>query len=505
MKNITRRSFIKRSMAAAVPAGLLGPPGLLRPAGLPAHFSRALGANDDVRVAIVGLGSTVKIGGRGKADLREFRKIPGVRIAALCDVDRKILETETRKCKDLGEKVEAYADVRKLLEDKNIDAVSITTPNHWHALVTVWACQAGKDVHVQKPASHNIFEGRKMVEAARKYQRIVQASAGPRSDTGMGEAFQYAREGNLGRILLARGINYKPRMSIGKVSGPQPIPETIDYDLWSGPAPVVPLRREYLHYDWHWDWLYGNGDLGNMGIHYMDGCRWALGQGALPERVMSVGGRFGYEDDGETPNTQVIFLDYRPAPIVFEVRGLPKDKRLREGPWEAKAAATMDAYKGIQIGVVVHCERGHVINNKAFDRDGKLIREFKPANTDLLTNFIQVARSRKASDLYTDALQGHLSAALVHMGNISHRVGRPLRSEEIRERIQGEKELSEAFDRFKAHLDANEIDLGKTPAVLGAALTMDPKEERFVGPLAAEANQLLGRDYRKPFVVPESV
>ncbi len=330
-----------------------------------------LGANDDVRVAIVGLGSTVKIGGRGKADMREFRNVPGVRIAGLCDVDRAILEPEVEKCKALGENVESFTDVRRLLQSKNIDAVSVTTPNHWHALVTIWACQAGKDVHVQKPASHNIFEGRKMVEAARKYERIVQTSAGPRSRTGMGEAYEYLRQGNLGRILLAHGINYKPRMSIGKVSQPTPVPSSLDYDLWSGPAPVQPVMREFLHYDWHWNWLYGDGDLGNMGIHYMDGCRWAIGQQTLPQRVLSLGGRFGYADDGETPNTQLVFLDYRPVPILFEVRGLPKDAKCRQQPWEKKANQTMDEYRGIQIGTVIHCEGGYVVNNKAFDRQAR--------------------------------------------------------------------------------------------------------------------------------------
>jgi len=369
----------------------------------------------------------------------------------------------------------------------------------------VWACQAGKDVHVQKPASHNIYEGRKMVEAMRKHGRIVQASAGPRSATGFGEAYAYIREGHLGRVLLARGINYKPRMSIGKVEGPRPIPEAIDYDLWSGPAPVLPLRREFLHYDWHWFWSYGNGDLGNMGIHYMDACRWALGAQTLPERVISIGGRFGYDDDGETPNTQIAFLDYRPAPIIFEVRGLPKDRGFLAGGWERRAGETMDRYRDIQIGAVIHCEGGTVINNKAFDREGKPIREFQPANEDLLVNFIQAVRSRKSSDLATDALQGHLSAALVHLANISYRVGCVTPGVGIRAASEGEKEFAEAFDRFRTHLDANGIDIETTPPVIGARLRFDPEKERFVGPGSERANPLLAREYRRPFVVPEEV
>ncbi|MCX8037709.1 MAG: Gfo/Idh/MocA family oxidoreductase [Candidatus Sumerlaeia bacterium] len=500
MKNVTRRKFVGQALGCA--AGL---PAARLLSAAPAPFARVKGANDDIHIAVVGIGSNVKIGGKGKQDIIAWRKVPGVRIVALCDVDRVILDAEVEKCKKLNEKVDAYTDVRKLLEDKNIDAVSITTPNHWHALVSVWACQAGKDVFVQKPASHNIFEGRKMVEAARKYGRIVLSTAGPRSTTGMAEAFAWARQGGLGKVLFARGVNYKPRMSIGKVAGPQPIPKTLDYDLWSGPAPIKPLMREFLHYDWHWDWLYGNGDLGNMGIHYMDGCRMAVGQATLPTRVLSIGGRFGYEDDGETPNTLITFLDYQPAPIIFEVRGLPKNKALRENPWEKNARQTMDSYKDVQIGTLLHCENGWIAGNKAYDKDGKLVREFQPTNPGLMESFVKAVRSRRVEDLTSDILEGHLSAALVHMANISYRVGKPAPADSIREAIGDEKDFAETFDRFMAHLDANEIDLKKTPPVLGAWLRFDPAKEVFVGPFSEQANALRTRDYRAPFVVPETV
>jgi len=496
MKNIARRDFIKRSAIAATSLAV----SRHAPA---APFAKVRGANDDIRLAVVGIGSTVKIGGKGKQDIRDFRKIPGVRIVALCDVDRANLDPEVEQFKKRNEKVDAYIDVRKLLEDKNIDAISITTPNHWHALIAIWACQAGKDVFVQKPACHNIFEGRKMVEAARKYDRIVMVTSGSRERSGITEAIEYVRQSNLGKILYVHGVNYKPRMSIGKVSGPQPIPKTLDFDLWSGPAPVVPVMREYLHYDWHWDWLYGNGDLGNMGIHYLDGCRMAVGQDKLPPRAISIGGRFGYVDDGETPNTQIAFLDYERAPIIFEVRGLPKNKSYLNGVWEKNAKQTMDSYFDIQIGLVIHCEGGYVANNKAFDNDGKTIKEFQPTNEDLAANFIKIVRSRKASDLQGDVLQGHLSAALMHMANISYRLGKARPAGEIKERIQGHKELVNAHERFMEHLAANGIALDKTPAVLGAWLTMDPEKERFTGDLSDEANTLVSRDYRKPFVVPE--
>ncbi len=491
----SRRTFLKSAAGASAAA--------LAASTLPyAPHARAIGASDDVRLAVIGVGSTVKIGGKGKQDIRDFRKIPGVRIVALCDVDRGILDAEASQFAKRNEKIDTYTDIRKMLESKAIDAVTITTPNHWHALAAVWACQAGKDVFVQKPASHNIFEGRKMVEAARKYNRIVQCTSGSRSPTGFKEALDYIRAGNLGKMLYVHGVNYKPRPSIGKVGGPQPVPANLDYDLWSGPAPIVPVMREYLHYDWHWDWLYGNGDLGNMGIHYMDGCRMPIGLDSLPRQVMSLGGRFGYVDDGQTPNTQIIYFDYEPAPVIFEVRGLPRDKSSLKNSWDAKA---MDAYQGTQIGVVVHCENGHVAANKAFDKAGKLIQEFKPTTPDMNLNFIEAVRSRRAGDLVGDILQGHLSAALVHMGNISYRMGKATPSAQISERIRGRKELATSFDRFAAHLSANGIDLDKTPASLGPLLTMDSKTERFTGEFSEDANKLVAREYRKPFVVPENV
>jgi len=468
-----------------------------------APFSRVLGAANDIRVAIVGVGSTVKIGGRGKADAREWRKIPGVRVVALCDVDHANLDPEVEQFRKRNEPVEAYTDVRKLLENKDIDAVNVTTPNHWHALVTVWACQAGKDVFVQKPASHNIFEGRKMVEAARKYDRIVQCPCFSREPNGLQDALKWMWAGNLGKIRYVHGIHYGARTSIGKVSGPQPIPKSIDYDLWSGPAPVLPLMREYLHYDWHWQWPYGDGELGNWGIHNLDGCRQAIRQDRLPRHVLTIGGRFGYVDDGETPNSLVVFLDYEPAPIIFEIRSLPKNKSFLNGPWDKRQDDTMDDCLGARRDTVVHCERGYVIRNKAFGNDGKLIREFPPSGPDLYANFIEVVRSRRAADQAAPMLQAHLSVAPIHMGNISYRLGQNVSAGQIKERILGRPELLKVYERFRAHLDANGVDLNKI--TLGPTLTMDPDTERFTGEFSREANQLVSREYRKPFVVPEKV
>ena len=382
-----RRTFLKSGLAAAATLSL--------------GSSRVLGANDDIRLGQIGIGSFVKIGGKGRSDIRDFRNIPGVRVTAICDCDSDNLGYEVEQFKKRNEPVKAYRDFRDLLDDPEIDAVSITTPNHWHSLMVIMACQAGKDVFVQKPASHNLFEGRKMVDAMRKYDRIVQATHGPRNSGATEEAFEYARSGKLGKMLCVYGINYRPRMSIGKVDGPQPIPKACDYNLWCGPAPKKPLMREHLHYDWHWDWDTGNGDLGNMGIHAMDGCRWALDQDVLPKRVISIGARLGYDDDGQTPNTLITLLDYEPVPIIFEVRGLPKNASFRQGTWTKNANETMDSYCGLRTGTVVRCEDGYVRDGAAYDNKGKLIRKFERTRVSTKQNFIDAVRAHDGKMLYT--------------------------------------------------------------------------------------------------------
>ena len=491
MGKLSRRDFIKSSLATAAGVGIA--------TSVPATvWSQVVGANDDIRVAVVGFRN------QGAGHIEKFHELPGVRVVALCDADKDILEREVKRFKERNEKVDAYTDVRKLLDDKNIDAIVTATPNHWHSLVTVWACQAGKDVYVEKPVSHNIWEGRKMVEAARKYKRIVQAGTQKRSDEGVQEAFEYIQKGELGKIVVARGFCYKRRKSIGKVNGPQPIPESVDYDLWTGPAPLGPLMRKSLHYDWHWVWATGNGDIGNQGIHEMDMCRLALGQKGLAPRVMSIGGRFGYDDDAETANTQIAILDYEPVPLIFEVRGLA----------ERKDSSVMDSYRGIRIGIVIECEGGYFAGGGGggwvYDNDGKKIKQFTgDGGGGHQANFIKAVRSRKVSDLNADIVEGHISSALCHMGNISHRLGQVSLPEEIQEAIKDEPQAVETFERFREHLFANWVDMSKTRAVLGPWLQMDTRKERFVGDdrfgITRWANGLLKRDYRKGFVVPEKV
>ena len=476
MKTLTRRSFLKTSLVATGTA-------LSWPAR---SWSQVAGANGDIRVGVVGIRS------RGESHINAFKKMDGVRLVALCDADANVLDARAKPLGEDGLSITKYTDIRKLLENKEIDAISTATPNHWHALVSIWAVQAGKDVYVEKPVSHNVWEGRKIVEAARKYNRIVQTGTQGRSNHAIREAFAWVREGNLGKIKVARGLCYKRRPSIGKVDGPQPIPEGIDYDLWCGPAAKLPLMRKNLHYDWHWVWNTGCGDIGNQGIHEMDKARWALGKAELSPRVISVGGRLGYVDDGETPNTMFTIHDYGDALLIFEVRGLPTSADSKE----------MDSYKGERVGQVIECEGGYLSGSSAYDNEGKKIKQFK-GNEDHFANFIKAVRSRNASDLNADILEGHLSSALCHTSNISYRLGKETGQGEIREALKSNSAALETLSRFEEHLAANNVKLDMTRATLGAFLEMDGKAEKFKS--NPKANALLTREYRKPFVVPGTV
>lgn len=447
-------------------------------------------ANSDVRVAVVGFR------GRGGDHIKGFRDAPGSRVVALCDADQEVLGKEMSK--DGSATATAYTDIRKLLENKDVDVISIATPNHWHALGAIWSIQAGKDVYIEKPVSHNVWEGRKIVEAARKYGKIVQTGTQSRSNPGLRDGVKFIQDGHLGKIKLVRGLCYKRRASIGKVTAPQPVPANVDYDLWCGPAPLEPLMRQNLHYDWHWVWSTGNGDLGNQGIHQMDIARWILGVGHLSPLVLSVGGRVGYVDDGQTPNTQIVYHEYSPAPLIFEVRGLPASRDNDK---------QMDKYRGASVGVVAHCEGGHVVfpsydSALVYDLEGNQTKKFQ-GGANHYQNFLDAVRSRKHQDLNADILEGHLSSALCHTGNISYRLGAAASPEKMADAIQAHPDLAEAFGRMREHLAAHEIHFHQTPLYLGQTLRMDPQTERFIGHEAA--NRLLTREYRKPYVVPETV
>jgi predicted dehydrogenase len=489
---LTRRTFLRGTIAAGAAFSL--------PARI---YSAVEGANSDIRMAVIGFN------GRGKDHIGGLLGCKGVRITALCDVDRDVLERGKAQLEKKGQQVETYTDLRKLFESKEVDAISTATPNHWHALASIWAIQAGKDVYVEKPVSHNVWEGRRIVEAAKKHGKICQTGTQSRSSVGLQEALEWAKAGNLGKVLWARGTCYKRRPSIGKVDGEQPWPEKIDKDLWFGPAPIKPLMRKQLHYDWHWVWDTGSGDLGNQGIHQMDIARWFLGEQALSPSIVSVGGRLGYVDDGETPNTMFVMHNYAKAPLIFEVRGLPSESAkasVAADGTEKKPAEKMDSYRGSTVGVVVQYEGGHLVipsytNVEAFDKNGTSVKKWnsKEGGESHYANFIKAVRSRKPTDLNAHILEGHLSSALCHTGNISYRLGKKSDPEAIREKIKADKEATDSFDRMVEHLGKNGVDLKMDQLALGEALKMDPKKEKFVG--NAEANKLLTREYRKPFEV----
>jgi predicted dehydrogenase len=452
-------------------------------------------------MAVIGLGGmniAGSVGGRGRQLIGFLRDVPNARIVALCDVDQAILDHEVQQFKARGENVAAYRDLRKVLDDKSIDAVAVATPNHWHALATVWACQAGKDVYVEKPFSYNIWEGRQMVAAARKYGRVVQVGLQSRSSPVLREAFAYLHGGQLGAIRHAHAIIYRARDGIGTVAAPTAPPATLDYDLWCGPAAKLPLRRKQLHYEWHWFWNTGNGEIGNNGVHLMDVCRWALRQDQPPPRALSIGGRFAFHDDGETANTHVALLDYRPVPLICEVRNL---------------RAGLGTFRGRGTGAVIECEGGYLAGDSngvtLLDNQGRKIKEIradrkaKNVVSVHLANFVDAVLSRKTGDLHAEALQGHVSTALCHMANVSHRLGRQADPEAILAAVHANSDLGDAFQRCREHLRANGVDLAATPAVLGPWVNWDAAHERFTGPLAEQAEALSRREYRPPFVVPQ--
>jgi len=489
MKGMTRRKFLKRAGAAGAATALSA-----------YSYGQVAGANNAIRVAIVGFRS--QGGSHLKTHLSDEFKKKGVRVTAICDADKSILERGVQTCAKKGAKVTPYVDVRKLLDDRNVDVVVTATPNHWHSLISIWACQAGKDIYVEKPMSHDIFEGRQVVEAAAKYNRIVYVGTQNRSDEGLREAYEWIQAGNLGKVLRARGFCYKPRGSIGKTTGPQPVPPSVDYNLWCGPAPMTPLRRKRLHYDWHWFWATGNADIGNQGIHEMDKCRWAV-QATIVKRAMGIGGRFGYDDDAETPNTETVFLETDTVPILFEVRGLPMRRAT-----EKEKRPPMDAYKGVRIGEIIECEGGYYDGGWVYDKNGKKIRQFpRDRGRKHRANFIKCLRSRKPQDNPAPPIDGHRSAICFHTGNLSYRLGKEVDRNQAAEMFKTDKVAQDCWERFQQHVSANDSSAWK-PTV-GPWLTFDPRREVFTGPFARQANILrkgtANGTYRAPFVVPDKV
>ncbi|HEY2838477.1 MAG TPA: Gfo/Idh/MocA family oxidoreductase [Pirellulales bacterium] len=477
MSPLSRRRFLEDSMfatAAALAAGAL-------PARAADDNQQSKSPNEKLGVACVG------VNGQGNSHLGAYSRRKDTEVLYVVDVDESVGRKRVKEVAERqGREPRWVPDLRQMLDDKSVDIVTTATPNHWHSLVGIWAMQAGKDVYVEKPVSHNVSEGRRMVEAARKYGRICQTGTQCRSQQGTIDAIQYVQGGKIGPVLVSRGLCYKRRKSIGPAGKYNP-PASVNYDLWSGPAQVKPLTREKLHYDWHWQWDYGNGDLGNQGIHQMDIARWGLGVDTLSTGVVSYGGRFGYTDAGETANTQVIMHDYGDKSLVFEVRGL-ETKEL----------------KGANVGVIFEGTDGYVVltsytSGAAFDPEGKLITKFEGGG-DHHDNLVKAVRSRKFEDLNADILQGHLSSALCHLGNISYRLGSKINMKDAEARLATNDGAAETFERFSDHLKDNGLPADKVELGFGKELRFDPKEEKFIND--SQADQMLTREYRAPFVVP---
>jgi predicted dehydrogenase len=445
------------------------------------------GAAGRLNVAVIG------VNGRGKEHIDGIAGRNNCVITHLCDADSAVAGPAIQRASKLqGSAPEYVQDLRRIMDDKSIHVVTIATPNHWHALAAIWAMQAGKDVYVEKPVSHNVSEGRRIVEVARRTNKICQTGTQIRSSTAIAEAMEFLKSGKLGKLQVARALCYKRRPSIGRVNGEGPVPKTVDYDLWCGPAPRRPLHRLRLHYDWHWQWDCGNGDLGNQGIHQMDVARWGLGKNELPRTALSVGGRFGYVDDGETANTQICVFDYGDAELIFEVRGLPTP-----------------AYHGATVGNIFHCSDGDLVcpgysSAIAYSITGEVVRRFtSPLQHQHFTNFVEAVRSRQRHDLKADILEGHLSSALCHLGNISYRLGRPTPFNPSTRAFAEDRQAGETLARMEEHLRGNKALLEKTTYLLGRRLTIDNKTESLVND--AEANRQLTREYRNGFVVPARI
>lgn len=498
MKPIPRRSFLRGSMTAGL---TLGMPQLVTGAG-----PRQDSPNNAVNVAVIGLGSTTVVGGvggRGHQLIGRLREIPGVNIVALCDADQAHLDRELEIAHKSGEKPASYRDLREVFDDQDVDAVVIALPNHWHALATIWACQAGKDVYIEKPFSYDLWEGQQMVAAARKYKRMIQVGTQRRSSEFLRGVFDRLHGGEIGAIRLAHALVYRPRDGIGSIDTPTTPPSTLDYDLWCGPAPKGPLLRNQLHYEWHWFWETGNGEMGNNGIHVIDACRWALGQDKAPPRAMSIGGRFAFDDCGETANTHIAFFDFEPAPLICEIRNVTAG----DGP------ASIGNYRGRTGGIIINCEGGYFAGDSSggaiYDHQGKVIQDLGEGDNARaieqahLSNFLEAVRSRKADDLTAEAIVGHHSTACCHMANVSHRLGTQSDPDAIRASVSGNAELADAFDRCRTYLGANGVNLDDTPATLGPWVALDAERRHFIGDFADAANTLSRRQDREPFVVPE--
>ncbi|MDP4291696.1 MAG: Gfo/Idh/MocA family oxidoreductase, partial [Bacteroidota bacterium] len=427
--NTSRRNFLKNAVSLAAVASVA-------PLGLKAETDNKpvvkvtgeKSPSGHLRIAVLG------VNGRGKTHIEEIMGLAekaNVEVAVLCDPDMVVLQkTASDFEQKYGKKVRIEQDFRKVFEDKTIDAVTLATPNHWHALLTIWACQAGKDVYVEKPATHNIYEGKKMIEAAYKYNRIVQHGVQLRSSVAIREAVKQLQDGLIGRVYMSRGLVYRWRPDIGD-KGISPIPAGLNYDLWCGPAPMRPFTRNLVHYNWHWHWNYGNGDVGNQGIHETDLCMWGLGVKGLPERITSMGGKFLFDDCKEVPEIQTSIYHF------------PKERKIIQ--FEVRNWCT-NLEDGAGVGNIFYGDKGYMVI-KGYDTYETYLgekREKGPARSEKgeltlhFQNWFDAIRARDMSIQNAPVQTGHLSSSLAHLGNISYRLGRQLEFDPVAERFIGE-------------------------------------------------------------------
>ena len=442
----SRRNFIKKT-AAASSATFLAPSII---------SASVFGANDRINASVLG------INGRGKNHISSLMKQKNVQVVNLCDPDMNLLTARQKEFKNKYKKdVSLEQDLRRVMDNKDIDVVSIASPNHWHSLSVIWACQAGKDVYVEKPGSHNIFEGRKMVEAAQKYDRIVQHGVQLRSSPAINEAIGLLRDGYIGNVYMARGLVFRWRGDIGD-KGFSSVPNGLDYDLWTGPAPKRPFTKNLVHYNWHWHWDYGNGDVGNQGIHETDLCMWGLDVG-LPTKITSMGGKFLWDDCKEVPEVLTSVYNYPEEGkiIQFEVR--PWCTNTEEGAtvgnifYGDKGILVVDGYSKYKTYLGQDRTPGQSGDDGAMEASGM---DRGAGGTDgHFKNFIDAVRKHDTSILNAPIETGHLSSGLAHLGNIAYRMEK--------------------------------------------VLTFNPQAEKFVND--PEADKMLTRNYRKGFEVPNKV
>jgi predicted dehydrogenase len=503
MSQLSRRRFVQGAVAASTAFPLF------TVAGTKAS-GKVIGANDTIRIGVAGTG------GRGGSHMSEWTSQEKVQITYLIDPD---LEKVSRAAGTVEgrqkTRPKTVQDVRQALDDKELDAVSIATCNHWHSLITIWACQAGKDVYVEKPISHNVFEGRKCVEAAKKYNRVVQHGTQSRSSLSFARAVAAVHSGKYGQLVVSRGSSSKPgsgRSSIGFRPFSSP-PSSFDFNLWLGPAPLQPFHANLHPYNWHWFWDTGNGEIGNQGVHQMDIARWGIPGGTLPTKVYSVGGRFLSDgpDQAQTPNMQLAVMEFRSPDkiLLFEVRGLtgkhpdfPQDVSNSFFTTEGVIKMAPGGRKG------GGGEGGYQFYPKNGGDPVKLqVEEPKMAVADAFPAFINAMRTRKPEDNNCDAEVAHYSAACCHLANISYRLGAgdPKNYSKVRAAVGENKEVVAGLEKIRDNCKAVGIPIDDATYVIGPALTFDPKSERFTGDNAEAANKLLRRDYREPFVVRETV